>query len=192
MAKRTEIQRRLSEANRDRYEGQKAFEASSAERLAVLKTLHPGRLARLRNDPELTEADQQELRNFIAGQTKRREPRAERRRHADRRRGYLVRRFGLKSAAVVCLTVIVCGALVYAWLQTPSEHVEVGNERLFFVELDGSTSSLEVPAGTILRDPVTREPLQRIEVEYWDPGQGYRQLLIRARQTLDRLKPINR
>lgn len=188
MSKRTEVQRRLSEANRDRDDGQKAFEASSAKRLAVLKTLHPGRLARLRNDPELTDADQQELRNFIAGQTRRREPRAEWRRHADRGRGqgYFVRRFGLKSAAVICLTVIVCGALVYAWLQTPSEHVEVGSERLFFVESDGSTSSLEMPAGTILRDPLPLGPLQRIKVEYWDPGRGYRQLLIRARQPIDR------
>lgn len=167
---------RVDEAKKTAALAEASLAAVSAKKLALLKQMPIGRLARLGPDADLTKADAADLRHWIADRTGRRQSKT---RTIKTRlglvRGSRRRRpsFGIWTTGI---GVVVLGtALVLAVLRTPERFFKLPSSTSYYVRLsDGSTRSITLPGATVvIQDQAASRP-GMIEGRYWVASQGYR------------------
>ena len=166
---------RVAKAQQEARAGENEVDASSAQRLAVLKTWPPARLMRLGRDPDLTDADQRELQNFIANRANLigrhwtdRLPRL-------RQFGSFRRLWGLRGIALSGTIVLIVVALGYSYMRTPTEYqliarggpVLIGNDK-------GPSEQVTFPPGTVILLGPPRLDGRSREISFWISGRGYR------------------
>lgn len=149
-------------------------QALSAQRLKVLKTWSPARLMRLGRDPELTDADQQELQNFIANRARPVAGSAKGRLSVSRFRRMQTGRFGARRATVAVISFFAVAALAIGAWRTPSDF-QVASQDFSMVVGDAARplERVTLRTGSVVQlGPVSADGRTR-EISYWIPKVGY-------------------
>jgi len=175
MATDSGVAARVAKAQEEARAGENEVDASSAQRLAVLKTWPPARLMRLGRDPDLTDANQRELQNFIANRAK---PIGRQRTdHLPRLRqfGSFRRLSGLRGIAVSGTIVLIAVALGYSYMRTPTAYQLIAGGGQFLIgNHEGPSEQVTFPPGTVIRLGPPRPDGRGRKISFWVSGRGYR------------------
>lgn len=163
-----EAQKRVSDAE---------VQALSSARLVLLKSWPPARLARLGRDRELTDADLEELQNFIANRTRAPEPRLKRRRAGSGRQSWM-RLLGLRGGAFVTVGALVLVVVGIGWMRTPTAYQVLTEETVLVVGDEAQPlERVILQGGTVIRyNPATGNGGAR-PIRFWIAGSGYRSVI---------------